>query len=301
MTDPPPPSTEAARAARILYVSDVDHTLLRSDGTLSRYSRDTLNALMAAGLQFTVASARSCSSLRHLLAGLHLTLPVVDFNGSFVSELTTGSHHVVNAVDPALLGNLWTLVQRSGHVPFVSTWDGCADRLYYDALINAGMQWYVHDRESIRDPRLCRLANLRDALREEVVCFTIIGNQESLGALRAEIHRRHAAAVRTYCFENTYSPGWHWLTVHAAASTKERGVAALICQCPELHGCRLVVFGDGDNDIGLFQAADTALAVANATGTLKRHATAIIPANDDDAVARWLAVHATAGVTSPSR
>ena len=34
MTDPPPRSTEAARAARILYVSDVDHTLLRSDGTL---------------------------------------------------------------------------------------------------------------------------------------------------------------------------------------------------------------------------------------------------------------------------
>ena len=91
--------------------------------------------------------------------------------------------------------------------------------------------------------------------------------------------------------KNTYSPGWNWLTVHAAAATKERGVAALIRRRPELDGCRLVVFGDGDNDIGLFQAADTALAVANATEALKRHASAIIPANDDDAGARWLAVN----------
>ena len=301
MTRPAQPSSEAVRAARILYVSDVDHTLLGSDGTLSLYSRDTLNSLMAAGLQFTVASARSCASLRHLLAGLYLTLPVVDFNGSFVSDLATGSHHVVHAVVPALLWDLWTLVQRSGHVPFVATWDGRADRLYYDTVINAGMQWYLADRESHRDPRLRRLADLRDGLSEQVVCFTIIGRQEPLGALRAEIHQRHSDAVRTYCFENTYSPGWYWLTVHAAAASKERGVAALIRQRPELHGCRLVVFGDGDNDIGLFQAADTALAVANATPDLKRHATDTIPANDTDAVVRWLTSHVTSRVTSRSR
>ena len=298
VTRPAQPSPEADRAARVLYVSDIDHTLLGSGGTLSRRSRDILNNLLAAGLQFTVASARSCSSLRHLLAGLHLTLPVVDFNGSFVSDLATGHHHVVHAVAPALLGDLWTLVHRSRHVPFVSTWDGRADRLYYDTVINAGMQWYLDDRESFGDPRLRRLANLHDGLREQVVCFTVIGRHEPLAALRAEIHQRHSDAVRTYCFENSYSPGWHWLTVHAAAASKEHGVAALIRLRPELHGCRLVVFGDGDNDIGLFQAADTALAVANATPALKRHATAIIPANDDDAVARWLATHAAAGVTS---
>ena len=57
-------------AARDLYVSDVDSTLLRSDGSLSSYTRDTLNRLIADGLQFTVASARSCASLRQLLAGL---------------------------------------------------------------------------------------------------------------------------------------------------------------------------------------------------------------------------------------
>ena len=58
-------------------------------------------------------------------------------------------------------------------------------------------------------------------------------------------------------------------------------MAALLRLRPELQGCRLVAFGDGANDIGLLQAADIGLAVANA----------VIAANDADAVARYLSDH----------
>ena len=56
------PGQGAAGVAAVpdLYVSDVDHTLLDSAGTLSDYSRATLNRLLAQGLRFTVASARLC-------------------------------------------------------------------------------------------------------------------------------------------------------------------------------------------------------------------------------------------------
>ena len=57
------PGQGAAGVAAIpeLYVSDVDHTLLDNAGTLSGYSRATLNRLLAQGLRFTVASARCCA------------------------------------------------------------------------------------------------------------------------------------------------------------------------------------------------------------------------------------------------
>ena len=274
-----------------LFVSDVDHTLLDDEGTLSSYSRTTLNRLLAQGLRFTVASARSCASLRHLLAGLELSLPVIEFNGAFVSDLATGRHHLVHALAPAVATDLWTLLQGSGHVPFVSTFDGSADRLYYDRMANAGMSWYLDDRRRHRDPRLRRLADLRDGLRDQVVCLTLIGRRGELLALREAVRRRHEQAVRTYCFENAYSPGWFWLTVHDTRATKERGVAALLRLRPELQGCRLVAFGDGANDIGLLQAADVGLAVANAEPELKRQASALIGPNYDDAVARYLGDH----------
>ncbi|MFZ9023167.1 MAG: HAD family hydrolase, partial [Anaerohalosphaeraceae bacterium] len=42
-----------------LFVSDLDGTLLQSDGTLSDESRKALTELLEAGVNFTVASARA--------------------------------------------------------------------------------------------------------------------------------------------------------------------------------------------------------------------------------------------------
>ena len=51
---------------------------------------------------------------------------------------------------------------------------------------------------------------------------------------------------------------------------------------------KLVVFGDAVNDLALFGEADERYAVANADPVLKAAATAVIGANDEDSVARWL-------------
>ncbi len=51
---------------------------------------------------------------------------------------------------------------------------------------------------------------------------------------------------------------------------------------------KLVVFGDGKNDIDMFELADESYAVQNAHEALKRIATAVIPSNDEDGVAKWL-------------
>jgi hydroxymethylpyrimidine pyrophosphatase-like HAD family hydrolase len=54
-------------------------------------------------------------------------------------------------------------------------------------------------------------------------------------------------------------------------------------------GCeRLVVFGDGKNDIDLFELADEGYAVENAHEDLKKYAAAVIASNDEDGVAKWL-------------
>ena len=85
-----------------LYISDLDGTLLRPDGTLSPASRDGLNRLIADGLHFTVATARSVASIRHLLAGLDLHLPVVNLNGELLSDVSSGRHQYVQTIPPEI-------------------------------------------------------------------------------------------------------------------------------------------------------------------------------------------------------
>ena len=271
-----------------LYVSDLDGTLLRSDGSLSPYSVRTLNRLIGEGLRFTVASARGCGPIRNALGGLQVPLPVIATNGAFVSDLATGRHHSVHALPPGIAHDLWTLFHGRGYSPFLFTFDGSADRFYYttDSLRNDGMRRFHRKRQIRQDPRLSRLHDLREGLDDQVVRFTLIDSLPRIQDLKREIRRRHGDAVQIHSHDH-YDALWYHLTVLDARATKDHGAAALK-RLLDLAQCRLVVFGDQNNDISMFRMADESYAVAGAAPELA-DATAIIGSNDDDAVARWLA------------
>ena len=271
-----------------LYVSDLDGTLLRSDGTLSPYSVRTLNRLIGDGLRFTVASARGCGPIRSALKGLRLSLPVINQNGAFVSDLASGRHLAIQALRPAIARDLWSLLNDAGCRPFLMTYDGAFDRLYYnDAILhNDGMRRFLHDRQRVADPRLASLDHLSHGLEDQVVCLTAIDTLPRVRHLEREMRRRHGGSIDLHCHRE-YDPHWYILAVHDARATKDQGVVS-IQRVQNLLDCRTVVFGDQVNDIGMFRTADEAYAVAGAAPELAEHATAIIGSNDDDAVARWL-------------
>ena len=65
-----------------------------------------------------------------------------------------------------------------------------------------------------------------------------------------------------------------------------------VVELKKLLGCdKVVSFGDGKNDISMFDVSDECYAVENADPELKRRATAVIESNDNDGVARWLLEH----------
>lgn len=269
-----------------IYVSDLDGTLLNDAATLSEFSRNTLAALLDQGLLFTVASARSVVSMAAMLRGLPLRLPVVEFNGAFLSDLATGRHELVNALEPGVVEDVYALLPHFGCVPFISTFNGREDCVYYCDIVNDGMRWYLDDRLAQKDPRWRRVDDLTCGFRDQVVCLTVIGTAAVLAELDAAVNERHGERVETHFYENRYSPGWHWLTVHDRRATKDQAIRSL----RERYGLtgELVVFGDEVNDLKLFRIADRALAVANAVPALKRHATHVIGSNEEDGVAKYI-------------
>ena len=278
---------------KTLYISDLDGTLLQDDASLSDYSRTCLQKLIYNGLPFTVASARSVVSMKSLLTGLRLNLPVIEFNGAFISDLSTGRHHIVNAIKKNLAEEIYDMAVSHGQRVFVSTFDGLKDRLYYCDIVNNGMKWYLEDRQRAGDERLCFLTDLKSAFNDQIVCLTIIGDEKNLKELVQKIENRFKTQIELHYMENQYSPGWYWLTVHDLHATKDQAIDRLMKDFG-MDDYHLTVFGDNDNDIKMFQAADRAIAVSNAKENLISYADQIIGSNHEDAVVcfieqEWLA------------
>jgi len=270
-----------------VYVSDLDGTLLRDDVTLSAFSRDVLCELLREYLPFTVASARSVTSIRAILTGLKFHLPIIEFNGAFISDLESGQHQIINSIEPTIIEDVYQLIGTFGCTPFVSTFNGAEDRLYYSNITNEGMRWYLKDRQEHRDERLRSIKNLTLSFQDEVVCLTVIGAADVLSELEYAIKERHLNSVEMHCIENRYSPGWYWLTVHDHRATKDQAIRIVLKEWG-LDGSEIVVFGDSSNDIRMFQLADRAIAVANATDELKRYATEVISSNNEDSVVKFI-------------
>lgn len=74
----------------MLYVSDLDGTLINSKYHISRYSVVTVNKLIDQGLNFTYATARSYHSAARLTNGLHLSWPVIVYNGAMIVSAQDG-------------------------------------------------------------------------------------------------------------------------------------------------------------------------------------------------------------------
>ncbi|HEX6995943.1 MAG TPA: HAD hydrolase family protein [Gammaproteobacteria bacterium] len=143
-------------------------------------------------MPFSVASARSVASIRIVLAGVPLALPVVELNGALISDLRTGRHEVVNAIEPEVAEDVYRLFLQRGHVPCIATFDGKVDCLYHPAATNEGMHWYVRDVEGQLDRHVRCPIDLADALSERVICMTVIARAEPLAELELLLRERTA-------------------------------------------------------------------------------------------------------------
>jgi hypothetical protein len=270
-----------------LYISDLDGTLLRNDASLSNFARETLNRLIADGLLFTVATARGIHSIRTLLEGLNLKLPVIEFNGGFISDFSTGTHLVINEIEPTVSREILALMRSYHGEPFLSTFDGRSDHLYYQDVSVGKMKEYYDDRVTMNDKRLQHAADLSSKLTDNVMTLTAINTFHVLSPLYERLKEEYDDLTEIHFWDNQYWPGSWWLTVHDKRATKDRAVLELADMLSH-PASEITVFGDHVQDVQLFQVGKRKIAVANAIDEIKQLATHHIGSNEEDAVVRFI-------------
>lgn len=102
-----------------LFISDLDGTLLNGNAEVTEFTRDTLNRLMAKGLNFTAATARTLASAGKILSGLDLKLPVILMNGVLIYDMTEKKYVKINSLSRELCGLIIGLSKELGLEPFM--------------------------------------------------------------------------------------------------------------------------------------------------------------------------------------
>ena len=264
---------------KTLYVSDLDGTLLRRDQTLSPFTIDTINALVERGMIFSYATARSLVTARQVTAGLATNLPVVIYNGSFVVESSTGKRLISGAFEAGEARDILDDLLSCGVYPIVYAFvDGVEKFSYVEDKQSRGARWFNDTRRGdVRDHPLTDAARLYAG---EIFHLTCIDEPELL----LPVYERYRDRFECIYHKDIYS-GEQWLEIQPRGAAKAEAILALksLLECD-----RIVCFGDGKNDMSMFDIADECYAVANADDVLKAIATGVIGSNEQDGVAHFL-------------
>lgn len=277
-----------------LYVCDLDGTLLRSDATLSDFSRDGLCQVLAAGARVTVASARGAPAMRSLLAGVPLELPVIELNGAFVTELHSSRHLVANTLAAEEACAAIEVIAGTGIDPVLTTWDGARDRVHFGELANESMIFYITEKQAYGDERLAPPCKDLPAVvaHEQVAQIAVFVPDTEASDLTRAIERTVGPDVIVHCQGNSYCPGSSEILVQHRMAEKGAAIPPLLeaCDAADAH---LITCGDNLNDLSMFGIAAHSIAPANAHPQVLESATEVVGSNDEDGIVRHLlAFHA---------
>ncbi len=270
-----------------LYISDLDGTLLNRESRLSIATERMLTRLLIDGLQFSIATLRSVASVMPIFQNITLNLPIIELNGAFITDLSTGEKLEINALDANMRFPLYSALKESGVSPIILTHKDAADKLCFGEITNPGIEHYYTNRITNGDPRVRRYTNASELAAHRWVGLTVIEERDILVDCRNRLELMFNKTINVNLTESIETPELVWMTISAPEATKAHAIKSLQERF-DLQEHAVVSFGDQLIDIPMFQISDLAVAVENAPEEVKNAAGHIIGPHDSDAVAKYL-------------
>ncbi len=265
-----------------LVVFDLDGTLLNRESAISDYTSETLQLLTRRDIAYTVATGRTLHGARAVLEGHQFLLPQAYKNGVMIWHPDTERFSSSAMLTPGELDNVVRACLTQGLTPFVFTLDDDDQSTVYHSPTLTDIE-----RELIRAIGVQETVKVR-ALADLAADATImhvnaIGAGDAVNSVLDGVNDEpHLVAYSGFAFEGEQ---WRWLDVHHSDASKGGAIETM----KRLLGVeRVICFGDSDNDLSMFEAADESYAPANANDDIKSAATAVIGHHDEEGIARFL-------------
>ncbi len=263
---------------KILYVSDLDGTLLNERQEMTSFTKNVINRLVKQGMLFSYATARSFITAEKVAGSLIADVPAIVYNGTFIIDRKTGMRMVSNIFSTQQIQQIKGVLNAYNISPIVYSLQGKEKFSFFKKRINSQMQLFLNSRKG--DVRENPLTDEQRLYEGRVFYLTCIDEEEKLYSAWQQLKDEYNCI-----YDKDIYSGRQWLEILPHSASK----ANAVCQLKQILGCdRVISFGDAINDCTMFQISNECYAVSNADKRLKKEATGVIAGNNEDAVARWL-------------
>lgn len=272
MTEP----TVMPAARPSLVATDCDGTLLRTDGSISEYTRGTLARVSAAGVTVVLVTARPPRWMHELGSLTGVDAVALCGNGAFVYDIQERvllAHRLLELdVTAALIRDI--RAELPGVSFAVETIAGCArEESFERASGRTDGEWYVGDLTA-----LLSTGGPQDGPGKLLVRHRQLGTDE----LRDRVHAVVGGRAEV---SHSGSPGMS--EIAPPGVTKGRALARY-CAEADIAADEVWAFGDMPNDLSMLAWAGRSFAVSNAHPDVQAMVDEICAPNDSDGVADTL-------------
>ena len=274
---------QGKKYSNALFVSDLDGTLLNHHSKVSAQSVALLNAAIAKGAKFTIATSRTPATTTALLAEVNATLPYIVLAGAAIWDPRSEQYCDTRPISESDTQKLALIAQDNGLNPFVYRIAGSRIIACHSPELNETERGFVEERNG-KPHKEFRFGHNVSEGEGEAVLMMCMDDYGPLCAAHRDIQAQmpHHVAM---CYRDLFDPGKGLLEVYAPGVTK---AATLKRLAGRLGVEETVAFGDNVNDIPMLKAATRAIAVANAVEEVKLAAHEVTGDNRSDSVARWI-------------
>ena len=245
-----------------LILTDLDHTLLRSDGSVSDYTLEVLQKCRQKGVLFAIATARYWIG-----AEKYIDLLRPDY------EITTDGT-LIHSNGNCIYSCAFTKEETNRAVREILKKQPDAEVTVADGKTVYWNSAHIAESEKLRKAVYCTYDVPLDC-----------GANKIIAELPDEDTAREIAeslGCRLQCYR-----GENWYAFLPAGAGKTAAIRALSEACG-IALQDITAFGDDDNDLEMLKMCGTGVAVANAVDSVLAAAREITESNDEDGVAAWL-------------
>ncbi|SRR6266487_810235 len=256
-----------------LLVLDVDGTLLTNDYRITAATRAAVQEVAARGVQVVLASARSPSGLRPIMAELGISGLAIAYTGALTCRLSPDPHLSLEVVTEQRihLSSAHAILKRMLTLGISVGWF-------------AGDSWYI-PRWDAPIRRESAITGVVPIVASDLTHFTeaphkmlcIAGTAEQLASLQQEEHK-----LPLDCLGQFSHPTY--LEITHQGVDKATALLALGQQLG-IPSTAMVAIGDGANDVTMLKMVAVGIAMGHAPPAVQAAADWVTNTNDQDGVA----------------